>query len=177
MTEQDKDKKATDVPKSEPDTTSAIDALKKERDEYLNGWKRAKADLINYKKEEDRRFAEMAAFSNVSLIKELLAGMDSFDLALSGNLDEQAKKGIAMIRSQFEEILRRQGVTRIKVCPGDPLDPRLHEALGEIELDPNDPKSAAFVGKIAEELVAGYVMGERVVRAAKVRVGKSANNE
>ncbi len=146
-----------------------LDAVLKERDEYLNGWKRAKADLINYKKEEDRRFREMAEFSTLSMVRELLAGMDSFDLALNSIKDEEMKKGIAMIKGQFDEILKRQGVTRIAVLVGAPPDPRLHEAISEVELSQQEKE---LDGKMTGELVAGYMMGERVIRAAKVKVGK-----
>ncbi len=143
--------------------------ITQERDEYLNGWKRAKADLINSKKEEARRFEEMAAFSTLRLVRELLAGMDSFELALSATKDEEMKKGLMMIKNQFEEILKRQGVSRIEVKSGTPPDPRLHEAISEAELAPDQKE---LEGKIVEELVAGYQMGERIIRAAKVKVGK-----
>lgn len=152
-----------------PAEMSPSDAVLKERDEYLNGWKRAKADLINYKKEEDRRFKEIAEFATLGLVRELLAGMDSFDLALGATKDEEMKKGIAMIKAQFDEILKRQGVSRIVAQVGVPPDPRLHEALGEVELSAEEKE---LDGKITGELVAGYMLGERVIRAAKVKVGK-----
>lgn len=167
--EQDKNKKQGD--ESADSSVSPLDAVSKERDEYLNGWRRAKADLINYKKEEDRRFKEVAEFATLGLVRELLAGMDSFDLALSATKDEAMKNGMAMIKNQFDEILKRQGVTRIAVVAGAPPDPRLHEAISEVELAAGQKD---MEGKIVKELVAGYVMGERVIRAAKVQVGKSS---
>jgi len=164
----DEEQKKTTADGAEP--VSPLDALMKERDEYLNGWKRAKADLINYKKEEDARFREAASFATLRLVKELMNGMDSFDLALASLKDDAAKKGISMIRNQFEEILKRQGVTRIEVQVGVPPDPRLHEAIGESELT---AEQKGMEGMILEELVAGYMIGERVIRAAKVKLGKS----
>lgn len=144
---------------------TATDALIKERDEYLNGWKRAKADLINFKKEEERRLKEVADFATLRFVQELLAGMDSFDLALAATKDEEVKKGMLMIKGQFDEILRRQGVVRIEAKIGAPPDPRLHEAIGEVD-------NPQLSGMIAQELVAGYRMGDRVIRATKVQVGK-----
>lgn len=149
-----------------------VDVLKKERDEYLNGWKRAKADLINYKKEEARRFTEIAEFATLSFVKEVLAGMDSFELALASTKDEKVTQGVMMIKNQFDDILKRQGVVRIITRAGDPPDPKLHEAINEVELSLGQENLS---GKIIKELVAGYMMGERVIRAAKVSIGKMAD--
>ena len=55
---------------------------KRECGEYLDGWKRAKADLINYKKEETKRFEGISRFSQEILIRDLINVLDSFDLAL-----------------------------------------------------------------------------------------------
>ena len=54
----------------------------KERDEYLDGWKRAKADLINYKKDEAKRFETIIKFSQEAIIRDLINILDSFDLAI-----------------------------------------------------------------------------------------------
>ena len=76
-----------------------LEQLKKERDEYLNGWKRAKADLINYQKEEIQRLDEMAKYAKGSLVKDLIAVLDSFDLALAVlEKDGKAEKGFYMIK-------------------------------------------------------------------------------
>lgn len=147
----------------------SMTTVAQERDEYLNGWKRAKADLINFKKEEDRRLREVVAFATLGFVKDLLTGMDTFDLALHSTQNEEVRKEIAMIKGQFDELLKRQGVTRIVVRVGVPPDPRLHEAIQEVELS-EDKKELG--GKIIGELVAGYMMGERVIRASKVSVGK-----
>src|SRR3989344_1580085 len=76
----------------------------KERDEYLDGWKRAKADLANYKKDELKHFEEFAKWSQESLIREVIVVLDSFDLALvSSDGDEQSKRGLQLIRNQLED--------------------------------------------------------------------------
>ncbi|MDE2001311.1 MAG: nucleotide exchange factor GrpE [Patescibacteria group bacterium] len=149
-----------------------LEQVKKERDEYLNGWKRAKADLINFQKDEQKRIGDAANFSQQRFVQELLPILDSFDLALESTKDEAARKGLAMIRGQMEEVLKRQGVERIKVKPGDDLDIAVHEPIGEEELD---EKHKEWAGKIVSELVAGYTLHQRVVRPAKVRIGKAAN--
>ena len=78
--------------KQEPELLEGVDEAKalqeelekisKERDEYLDGWRRSKADLINYKKEELKRLEEMAKFGNEEVIRDLISVLDSFELAL-----------------------------------------------------------------------------------------------
>src|SRR5581483_8198540 len=111
-------------------------AAEKARDEYLAGWQRAKADLINYKKEEMAHLAEVAQYGNEDLIKDLLVVLDNFDLGLrtmekNGGVD----KGIYLIRSQIEDILKKRGLAKIEVHPGDPFDPAVAEAMLEMPSD------------------------------------------
>ena len=68
------------MPIDESVDNNELEKVKKERDEYLDGWKRAKADFINYKKEELSRLEKMAKYSNEDLIKEI----DKLTLILNG---------------------------------------------------------------------------------------------
>lgn len=139
----------------------------KERDEYLDGWKRAKADLINYKKDEERRFREFTQFNLSFFMKELITVLESFDLGLTMLKEEDtAKKGIILIRSKFADILKKFGLSEINVSPGQAFDPNQHEAVGEIE-------SEQSTGTIAEEIEKGYFLNDRVLRPAKVNLSKN----
>ncbi len=158
---------------SEPVVPSELDTARQERDEYLNSWKRAKADLINFQKDESKRIEQMALYGQQYLVQEMLMVLDSFDLAMASLTDESAKKGLEMIRGQMEEVLKRQGVERIGVSPGDTLDVSIHEPISEQELDMNDEKQNALAGKIVAELVSGYTMHNKVIRPAKVKTWKS----
>lgn len=158
-----------------PDLQAKIKKLKaelvrseKERKEYLDGWQRAKADLINYKKEEGRRFEELARFAGTSLIEEILPVLDSFDLALAGNSDKGMERGIMLIRSQLEDVVRKRGIAVIQVQPGDIFNPEKHESIGEVESD----KPA---GSIAEAVQRGYELSGRVIRPARVRLVKESS--
>jgi len=143
-----------------------LEKCEKERDEYLDGWKRAKADFINYRKEEAERFQEFAKLSNESLILELLAVLDSFDLGITILKDDNpAEKGMRLIRSQLEDTLKKYGLEKIAVKPGDDFNPALHEGLGEVE-------SAEPPGKITEEIEPGYALNGRVIRPARVNLSK-----
>lgn len=136
------------------DPLKACEAL---RDEYLGGWKRAAADLANYKKDEAKRLEEFLLYGTAKIMKEILPVLDSFSLALASSPED---KGLLLIRSQLDDFLRKQNMERIKVSPGDAVDLNVHEpVLGE-------------EGNIIEELSPGYRHNGRVIRAAKVRIGK-----
>jgi len=137
----------------------------KERKEYLDGWQRAKADLINYKKDEQRRFEELARYATDDLLQDLIGVLDNFDLALGTQLPPEAEKGIVLIRGQLESILRKNGVEAMEGGAGDPFNPELHEAIGEEE-------SAAPAGAVARVLQRGYRLRDRVIRPARVKVSK-----
>lgn len=147
--------------------TRKLEAAAKERDEYLNGWRRAKADLINYKNEELKRLEEVVKFGNEDLIRDCVTVLDSFDLAIvalekAGNGD----RGVSLIRGQLEDALKRRGVERIVISVGQPFDPALHESIGEAE------SGAVSSGMIAEEVERGYLMHGRVLRPARVKIEK-----
>jgi molecular chaperone GrpE len=141
-------------------------AAEKERDEYLAGWQRAKADFMNYRKEEMAHLQEVAKYGSEDLIRDFLVVLDNFDLGLramekSGAVD----KGIYLIRSQIEDILRKRGLGKIEVNPGDPFDPMVMEAMAEIPSD----KPPGTIVEIAEP---GYRLHDKVLRAARVIVSK-----
>jgi len=143
-----------------------LEKCQKERDEYLDGWKRAKADLANYKKDELKHFEEFAKWSQESLIREVIVVLDSFDLALvSSDGDEKSKRGLQLIRNQLEDILRKNGLVKIAVSIGGKFNPAEHEAIGEIESDKPS-------GAIVEEVERGYGLNGKVVRAARVKIAK-----
>jgi len=135
-------------------------------DEYLDGWKRAKAELLNYKKDEARRFEAVLKFANESLLKELLAVLDSFDLAITSfEKDPKIQKGLFLIKSQLESILERNGLEKIKVEIGQPFNPEFHEAI--VKIESNQPADT-----IIEEIEAGYILNGKVIRPARVKVSK-----
>lgn len=138
----------------------------KQRDEYLAGWQRAKADFINYKKEELRHLEEVSKYGNADMIKEMIGIMDNFDLALR-TLEKEGpvEKGIYIIRSQIEDILKRRGLERIALKPGDAFDPAVAEALSAVE-------SEQPPGTVVEEIEPGYRLYEKVLRPARVIVSK-----
>ncbi len=152
--------------KDKPDKGEA-DKLQQERDEYLDGWKRAKADLANYKKDELKRLEEVVRYANEDFVRDLVTVLDSFELALAAmEKDGKVEKGVYLIQSQLVDLLRRRGLERMEVAEGDKFDPSVHEAVTTVpgEKDQDD--------LIAGEVEAGYVLNEKVIRPAKVKVYK-----
>ena len=141
-------------------------ATEKTRDEYLAGWQRAKADFINYKKDEARRFEDMIRFANEDLLEDLVGVLDSFDLGLAA-LEKAGpvEKGVYMIHSKLEDVMKNRGLERLQVKAGDKFDPSLAEAIVESESD--QP-----AGTVLEVIETGYKLHDKILRPARVKVSK-----
>ena len=138
-----------------------IEIIKKQADEYLNGWKRAKADYLNLKKEMEAQNKEIREWLSKIFLLPILDIMDSFDRA--GILDA----GIEGIKKQFENFLKAQGVEAMEVI-GEKFDPLMHEAVESVDL----PAEGGESGRIIEEVRRGYLVNSEVLRPAKVKVYK-----
>jgi molecular chaperone GrpE len=172
MTE-DKNTQQDSQSPAEPAEKTELQKVEAQRDEYLGAWKRAAADFINYKKEEGRRFEQLATYAASDFAKDLLPVLDSFALGMNAiEKESPAYKGMLMIRGQLQDALRKKGIERIVVGRGDAFNPEFHEAMMEVEVPPDEAGQENLSGKVLEELVAGYKMGERVLRASKVKLGR-----
>lgn len=142
-----------------------IEKLTKEKDEYLAGWQRAKADLINYKKDEAKRQEVFVQWAHQAIVVDLISVLDSFEIALAGFKEEDKKtplyKGFYMIYDQFKQALRKYGLSEIKAV-GEKFNPELHEAIEKVKGDKPD-----FV---IEEIQKGYLLNGRVIRPSKVKI-------
>lgn len=159
--------------KDEPSSLKEeLEKLKKERDEYLAGWQRAKADFSNYQKDEAKREALMAQFAAGEIVKDALLVLDSFDLAIANHAKENSEtKRLRIIKDQFLSILKKWGLEEMKVAAGAKFDPNFHEAVETI------PSSEHQEGGIIEVLQAGYLLHGKVLRPAKVKVVVKKNLE
>ena len=122
----------------------------KQRDEYLAGWQRARADLLNYKKEEIERIGELIKYVGEEIILKILPILDNFELA------EKNSSGFSQIKIQLKDLLKSYGVEEIK--SEGKFDPQIHEVVGESEK--------------FEEVQKGYTINGRLLRPAKVKVAK-----
>jgi molecular chaperone GrpE len=129
----------------------------RQRDDYLAGWQRAKADLINTRREEETARAEFAQMAAHVVLRDFLALADSFEEALR-SLQEEEKNCIMPLYEQLKTLLGQQGIREIETKSGDRFDPNTHEALeGEGEV-------------VAEVLQKGYTLYEKVLRPVRVKV-------
>ncbi len=165
--EKDEQKKE-DVSSQSENSENELAMCKKQCDEYLDGWKRAKADFINYKNDETARMQGLLKFGNESLLYDVLPVFDSFDMGMAVlKEDAEARKGMNLIRTQLEDVMKRHGLEPIEAPPGTPFDPARHEAIGEMASDIPE-------GMIAEETKRGYALHGKILRPAKVKIAKKS---
>lgn len=127
----------------------------KERDEYLNGWKRAKADLINAKKEWQEQLSYLGDYAKADFIKQFFPVLDALDS--SGNV-----AGWQEVKKLLWDILKKNGVSEIDAL-GKIFDPLYHESVGE-----NDGEE----GRVVEVLQKGICFKNQVLRPARVIIGR-----
>jgi len=164
-------KKEEQIAESIPKEETELETCQKKCEEYLDGWKRAKADLANYKKEERQHFEKMIKFGNETIISDLLIVLDSFTLGRKAVKDNhEAEEGLRIIQSQCEEILKKFGLKRIEGKMGDLFNPAEHEAIGEMN-------SEAPPGTISEIIETGFKLHEKVLRPAKVMISKEQTSK
>ena len=155
-------KKPEDASQEAPKEETADNAQ-----EYLDGWKRCKADYENLVRETDQRVSAAVKYGTEQLLLELLPSVDHFNYAFKSIPEEERDSGwltgIEHIQTNFLKVLEEHGVEMIKSV-GEKFDPQLHEAAEEVE--------GGESGIIAEELTAGFRLNGKVVRVATVKVYK-----
>lgn len=132
--------------------------------ELTDTLKRVQAEFENYKKRCERDNQEYIKFSKTELLKKLLPIMDSFEIAIKNNTDpEKFRKGIELIYVQLTNVLKEENVTPIETI-NKPFDPNTQEVLLVQESEKDNI--------VLEELQKGYMLNEKVLRHAKVKIGK-----
>ena len=138
---------------------------KAERQEYLDGWQRCKADSINARRDIESRAARVGETLREALVHDIIPALDSFDLATQteswAEVSDGWKSGMEQVRDQLIEALRTHGIERFGKV-GDRFDHALHEATEERD------DLAGESGTIAQILRYGYKSGDRIIRPAHV---------
>jgi molecular chaperone GrpE len=155
-------------------TATALDDLQRERDDLYDRLLRKSAEFDNYRKRVDRERREQADQGIVDLLLELLLVVDDFGLALAAEGSEGAqskqeqayRKGVELIHAKLLDLLSKRGVRPIEALGAD-FDPTLHQAVVH-EASPGHRE-----GEIIGELRRGYMMGDRLLRPAMVKVAKA----
>ncbi|MFH1235358.1 MAG: nucleotide exchange factor GrpE [Parcubacteria group bacterium] len=148
---------------------SQIEILKKQAEEYLDGWKRAKADYLNQKKEFEKREKEIVQFANAGLIIELLPIYNHLKLALKHKPAHQDTadwvKGIEHIAQELKAFFSQMGIEEIPT-EGEKFDHDKHEAVA------HEKREGVEHDVIIEEIEPGYMMLGKTIHPAKVKVAQ-----
>ncbi len=142
---------------------------KKEKEEYLTGWQKERADFANYKKQEEDRKTMFSESMRERILSRFLTVMDSFNMAFANReawekVDINWRKGVEYIHSQMNTVFEEYGVKEIGNI-GEPFDPNIHESLEMIDTNEKDKNHT-----IASIIQKGYKLGDRVLRPARVNV-------
>jgi molecular chaperone GrpE len=135
--------------------------------EHLEGWQRAQADFINYKSRVQRDQEAMKILMKGDIIKKFLPVLDDLERALQNRPSDSGAwmSGIELIRKKLQSILESEGVMRIE-AEGQLFDPNFHEAIS------HEPNETVESGRVIAVVQSGYMLGDRVIRPALVRVAQ-----
>jgi molecular chaperone GrpE len=147
-----------------------LEAAQTQADEYLDDLRRERAAFQNYKKRQENERAELRQATLAGLLIQILPVVDDLERALEAIPEDQADQpwvgGVALIQRKLRTTLVGFGVVPIEAEPGQPFDPFVHEAVSYEEHDDHQE------GQIIAVVQNGYVLGQRTLRPAMVRVAK-----
>ena len=134
--------------------------------EYRDGWARSQADFQNYKKRLERDNERTYITMKGDIVKKILPALDDLERALQNRPADNAwASGIELIARKLQNVLDSEGIKRIE-AEGVEFDPNFHEAISH---EPADGVKSGFVIGVVQN---GYMLGERVIRPAMVRVAQ-----
>lgn len=148
-----------------------IDGLRAELDELNGKWKRALADLDNYRRRVERDRLRWSEAAREQIVLDLLEVVDNLERALAcgdadgGDDNGSLREGVELILKHLTDVLAKHGVMPI-ATDGCEFDPNIHEAVGSVETDECDPNH------VVEETQRGYRLGDKLLRCPKVIVAK-----
>lgn len=145
-----------------------VEVLRREKDALYDRLLRTTAEFDNYRKRVDRDRRELAESAGADILSDLLPILDNFERALqapdTGEI-EPFRKGLELIHRQMLDFLRRRGAKPIEALGAD-FDPNLHQAVVHEASDEHRE------GQVMEQLQRGYMLGDRLLRPAMVKVAK-----
>jgi molecular chaperone GrpE len=143
--------------------------VQKQKEEYLTGWQKERADFFNYKKQEDERRTMFSESMRERILTRFLSVIDSFNMAFANKeawekVDDNWRKGVEYIYTQMNTIFEEYGVKAIGEI-GETFDPNIHQSIDVVETDKKELEHT-----VANVIQKGYKLGERVIRPARVNV-------
>lgn len=153
-----------------PEPDPALAQLTEERDGLRDRLLRLTAEFDNYRKRIDRERRESTERAAEGVLSDLLPILDDLERALAADAGdasaESYRRGVELIHKQILDLLTRRGVKPIGTV-GQQFDPNLHQAVA------SEPVPGVPEGEIIEELRRGYLLGDRLLRAAMVKVAQA----
>jgi molecular chaperone GrpE len=155
---------------TEQSNVSEINKLKSELDEIKDKYLRLLAEFDNYKKRTTKERLDLISNASKETLVAMLPIADDFDRAKKAseaeNSTEQFSEGVTLVYNKFFNIIESKGV-RVMESTGQPFDAEQHEAITEIPAFTPD-----MVGKVIDTVEKGYYLNDKIIRYAKVVVGK-----
>ena len=169
-TEQEKNEKENEIkPSGQVSEQDKIEELKKSLQEANDKYIRLYADFENYKKITARNKEELLKYANEDLMTDILTVIDHLELALqhasNNETSDALAKGIELTLKELKTVLEKYGLVTIDAL-GKPFDPSVHHAMSQIESEDADENT------VVKEFRKGYMLKDRVLRAALVGVAK-----
>lgn len=161
----DETAKTADAAPSEVDLQAELDKLTAEVKEKSDKALRLQADFENFRRRTSKEKEELAAVVTQGVMKDMLPLLDNFERAMASETTdvEAFQKGVEMIFTQFQEVLKKNGLERIET-EGKKFDPNFHQAVMRVQNDELEDDD------IAQELQKGYMVKGRVIRPSMVQV-------
>ena len=164
---------AVATPENGGQLAAEVEALKRQLEdaetklaESVEGWRRSVADFQNYKKRIERDNEMMYSSMKGDIIKKVLPALDDLERALQNRpADDAWVNGIELIARKLQNMLDSEGVKRIE-AEGTEFNPTFHEAIS------HEPSEEVESGHVIAIVQNGYMLGERVIRPALVRVAQ-----
>ncbi|MDX2136864.1 MAG: nucleotide exchange factor GrpE [Chloroflexota bacterium] len=149
------------------DIEAQLEATRKQAQEYLEGWQRARAEFANYKRRTERELQENRDMAMGIAFKGVVPIVDDFDRALASIPSELQGNpwvnGVSMVQRKLVKLMEDNGVTQFDPV-GEMFDPTRHEAIG------TDDEGDAPSGQVTMTMQRGYLIGDKVLRPALVKV-------
>ena len=168
LNDQDTAEAATATPDGEPGTTP-LDELRREKDALQDRLLRTAAEFDNYRKRVERERRELVEYAAADVLTDLITIIDDLERALQVSAEGSAdayRQGVELIHKQMLDLLKKRGV-RVMETVGTDFDPNFHQAvIHEVSADHRE-------GEVIQELRRGYMLGDRLLRPAMVKVAKA----
>ncbi|WP_127532286.1 nucleotide exchange factor GrpE [Paenibacillus kobensis] len=161
---------SADIAQEETAGDARVAELERQVEEHQQRYLRAQADFDNFRRRTIKEREELAQYATMKLLNQLLPVVDNFERAIAAakqNSDFEAlSKGVDMISRQFSQVLEQEGLKPMEVV-GEPFNPEYHQAVMQ------EQSSEHEEGTVLEELQKGYMLKDKVLRPAMVKVSSS----